>query len=281
MKTEISEFERTKDYLICIDSDGCAMDTMDIKHKRCFGPCLIQEWNLQEHEKALLNRWDEINLYSSTRGINRFLGLEKLLREVHTHGIEIDGLDNLTRWVHSTKELSHQSLNEEIARSGTQIFRKALHWSETVNEQINQLSIKEKKAFPYVAEAVKMAHQKADVAIVSAANLQAVYEEWETQGLLSDVDVLLSQSAGTKQFCIEKLVEKGYEKSCVLMVGDAPGDLKAATENGIMYYPILVTKEKKSWEEFVTVGLDRFINHTFHGEYQQEVIQRFNKNLKA
>ena len=39
-----SGFERKKDYLVCIDSDGCAMDTMDIKHHRCFGPCMVEEW---------------------------------------------------------------------------------------------------------------------------------------------------------------------------------------------------------------------------------------------
>ena len=37
-----------KDYLICVDSDGCAIDSMDIKHVRCFGPCLIKEWDLEE-----------------------------------------------------------------------------------------------------------------------------------------------------------------------------------------------------------------------------------------
>ena len=32
------EFTRKHDYLICVDSDGCAMDTMDSKHMLCFGP---------------------------------------------------------------------------------------------------------------------------------------------------------------------------------------------------------------------------------------------------
>ena len=34
----LSEFLKTQDYLVCVDSDGCAMDTMDIKHFKCFGP---------------------------------------------------------------------------------------------------------------------------------------------------------------------------------------------------------------------------------------------------
>ena len=31
------DFTKENEYLICIDSDGCAMDTMDIKHISCFG----------------------------------------------------------------------------------------------------------------------------------------------------------------------------------------------------------------------------------------------------
>ena len=33
--------ERKKDYLLCIDSDGCVMDSMDIKHKNCFAPVFM------------------------------------------------------------------------------------------------------------------------------------------------------------------------------------------------------------------------------------------------
>ena len=47
-------FAKTKDFLICIDSDGCAMDTMDIKHFRCFGTCMIEEWGLKEQEEKRL-----------------------------------------------------------------------------------------------------------------------------------------------------------------------------------------------------------------------------------
>ena len=79
----LEQFTRKKDFLICVDSDGCAMDTMDIKHFRCFGPCLVEEWNLKDWETPILARWNEMNLYTMTRGINRFKGLVKMLREVH------------------------------------------------------------------------------------------------------------------------------------------------------------------------------------------------------
>ena len=77
MSTPFDTFKRKKDYLVCVDSDGCAMDTMDIKHKKCFGPCLIEVWNLQQWEEEILDRWYEINLYSELRGINRNKGIIK------------------------------------------------------------------------------------------------------------------------------------------------------------------------------------------------------------
>ena len=60
---ELENFEKKRDFLICVDSDGCAMDTMDIKHIRCFGPCMVKEWGLGTWQEAILARWNDINLY--------------------------------------------------------------------------------------------------------------------------------------------------------------------------------------------------------------------------
>ena len=79
----LSDFKPKKDFLICVDSDGCAMDTMDIKHIRCFGPCMVEEWELSEWKAPILERWNVINLYSMTRGINRFKGLAMALKEIN------------------------------------------------------------------------------------------------------------------------------------------------------------------------------------------------------
>ena len=46
--TDLQHFVKNRVYLVCVDSDGCAMDTMDIKHFRCFGPCMVEEWGLEE-----------------------------------------------------------------------------------------------------------------------------------------------------------------------------------------------------------------------------------------
>ena len=30
------DFQKKSDCIVCIDSDGCAMDTMEVKHRTCF-----------------------------------------------------------------------------------------------------------------------------------------------------------------------------------------------------------------------------------------------------
>lgn len=279
MKT-FSEFERKKDYLVCVDSDGCAMNTMDVKHIRCFGPCMVDEWGLSEWREEILDRWNEINLYTITRGINRFKGLAMALCEIDGKYCTIAEASELKEWTDSAPELSNGALERLIEeRPGEIIFRKALNWSRAVNESITKLPDDSKLPFPLVKEALEMARKYADVAIVSSANLGAVLEEWETHGLLDHVDVIMSQNDGSKAFCIGELLTKGYNNIKVVMCGDAPGDLTAAEKNNVYFFPILVRSEKASWEEFIDRGLARLIDGSYGGEYQERKTKEFYKNL--
>ena len=38
----LRQFVKSHDFLIGIDSDGCAFDTMEVKHKECFIPNIIK-----------------------------------------------------------------------------------------------------------------------------------------------------------------------------------------------------------------------------------------------
>ena len=96
---------------------------------------------------------------------------------------------------------------------------------------------------------------------------------------MDSVDVCLTQNVGSKASCIGKMLGYGYEKNHVLMIGDAPGDLKAAQKNGVLYYPILVKHEKESWQRFVMEALPKFLEGTYEGAYVEEQIQEFKENL--
>ncbi|MBT9831869.1 HAD family hydrolase [Clostridium baratii] len=279
MGNALDNFNKKKNFLICIDSDGCAIDTMDIKHIKCFGPCMVKEWNLEEWESPILERWNEVNLYTLTRGINRFKGLALALIEINEKYKEIDGIDDFVKWTNETKELSNESLENIIEKNNSICLKKALAWSKAVNASINLLSDDEKRPFEGVAEGIKEAKKIADIAIVSSANEQAVLDEWKEHGLLEHVDIVLTQNIGSKAYCISKLIEKGYKRDNILMVGDALGDYEAAKVNEVLYYPILVKKEKESWERFLSEALDKFINNTYMDKYQEQVVNEFEKNL--
>lgn len=280
MDTKLDDFRKEKECLICVDSDGCAMDTMDIKHIRCFGPCMVEEWGLSEWRDPILKRWNEINLYTMTRGINRFKGLAKALREIDEKYCKIEDIDILEQWVEESDELSNPALQRAYEKSGSISLKKALSWSKKVNECINALPDEVKKPFEGVKEALAYAHEIADIAIVSSANLQAVAEEWEMYGLLEYVDILLAQDTGSKAYCIQELLKKGYKMSDVMMTGDALGDYEAAKKNGVFFYPILVRKEKDSWKEFQETAVEKLLDGTFAGEYQKQKLDEFMDNLK-
>lgn len=280
MSVNLENYKKNKEFLICVDSDGCAMDTMDIKHIRCFGPCMVKEWGLSEWEAPILTRWNDINLYTMTRGINRFKGLAMILREIDGTYTKIEDVDVLEKWVAESDELSNGALQRAIDENDSICLKKALSWSKQVNESINALPFDVKKPFEGVKEGLAYAHQFADVAIVSSANLQAVEEEWELYGLLEHVDIIMAQNVGSKAFCIQELLKKGYEREKVFMAGDAVGDYEAAKKNNVYYYPILVRHEKESWTEFRETAVSKLVAGEFGGEYQQEKLDAFMNNLK-
>lgn len=280
MSMTLENYVKKHDYLICVDSDGCAMDTMNIKHFRCFGPCMVEEWGLEKWNDAILNRWNEINLFTMTRGINRFKGLAMALREINNQYTSIEDIETLEHFVETSKELSNGAITRYLEENTSVALEKALSWSKKVNASIDELSFEEKKPYVGVLEGLSFAHELADIAIVSSANYEAVIDEWDYYKLLDHVDIVMAQNVGSKAFCIAELLKKGYDVDKVLMTGDAPGDLDAATKNGVFYFPILVNKEKESWVEFKETAVNNLIQNMYAGEYQEKKIAEFKDNLK-
>ena len=276
-------FTKKHDYLVCVDSDGCAMDTMDCKHFHCFGPCMVTEWGLEEWREPVLFRWNEVNLYQMTRGINRFKALAICLKEINEEYTPIEGIEALVHWADTAPALSNDGVikaaEEATDPSAKKVFEKALSWSKAVNAGIVALPEDLKVPYDGAKDGLAAAHTFADVAVVSSANRDAVEEEWTTHGLLEHVDIVLAQDVGSKAHCIAEMLKYGYAPDKVLMVGDAPGDSDAADKNGVYYYPILVNKEPESWQELIETGLDKLKTGTYGGDYQDTKKKEFLANL--
>ena len=275
-------FERKHDYLVCVDSDGCVMDTMNCKHFNCFGPCMVTEWGLEEWKDAILERWNVINLFSMTRGINRFKGLAMALGEIDKQYKPISGIAALQHWVEVAPALSNDGVAKAAAEAtdadAKLVFQKALNWSKAVNVSIVELDEALKVPYNGAKEGLAAAHEFADVAMVSSANRDAVEEEWGKFGLLQHTDIVLAQDIGSKAACIAEMLKFGYDLDKVVMVGDAPGDCDAAEKNGVHYYPILVNHEKESWDEAIAVAFGKLQSGNY-AEYGAQKKQEFLRNL--
>ena len=115
----LDRFGRQRDFLIGIDSDGCAFDTMEIKHKECFIPNFIKHMGLQPVSKYAREACEFVNLYSRSRGVNRFPAYLKALDllagrpEVGRRAFRVPPLPGLRGWVERETRLGNPVLKAE------------------------------------------------------------------------------------------------------------------------------------------------------------------------
>lgn len=268
-----------KDFLICIDSDGCVFDTMEVKHKECFCPAYINYFGLQAVSKYARDAWDFANLYSKWRGVHRLPVLLKALEvlsdreEVLERGFETPRLPQLRKYIEEGNPLTNNGLEAYLeAHPEAEEIRTVLSWSHDVNRRVAEL-VRGVPPFPHVRENLERLAELADIVIVSATQTEALKREWEEHGLLPLLADVKGQESGTKKQIIAAFAGD-YAPGHVLMLGDAPGDLEAAHTNGALFYPICPDKEAQSWAEFEEAA-GAFLNGSYAGEKEAAYIAAF------
>lgn len=155
-----------------------------------------------------------------------------------------------------------------------------MDWSNNVNTAIENISAEENKPFENVISTLKTMRKEADVIVVSSVTKDAIETEWKKVGLIDYVDAVFTQEFGSKTESISFVQKQGdYKNEHVLKVGDSPGDLKAAQDNHVFFYPIIANQEEKSWIELRDVYFGKFIAEEFTG-VQEELIDKFFNELK-
>jgi phosphoglycolate phosphatase-like HAD superfamily hydrolase len=282
----LKNMEPQNDFFIGIDSDGCVFDTMEIKQKECFIPNIVKYWNLQPVSKYVREAGEFVNLYSKWRGMNRFPALVMvfdLIRErgeVKKREVNIPEAESLKEWIKKETKLSNAVLKSAVEKTGDPVLKQALDWSEAVNRTVADI-VKDIPPFPFVRESLKKIQDKADVIVVSATPDEALIREWEEHDISRYVRAICGQELGSKKEHIALASGGKYKKEHVLMVGDAPGDMKAAKENRALFYPIDPGKEDESWERFYNEALDIFFDGKYAGTYELELIEEFEKYLPS
>ncbi|MCI6249396.1 HAD hydrolase-like protein [bacterium] len=278
MSNALSEFSRKRDFLVCLDSDGCVMDTVRIKHCTVFCPELIRVFGLEAYGPYITSAWEEINLNSITRGISRFESVVLIFDRLKNRGIDLPGSEDIASWVATASELSTATLQQEVLRSGSLALRKLQEWNNACNRRLQALE-PTFKPFPGVEDSLLQLHAIADVAVVSSANESAIESEWTRYGLARHADVIFGQEVGSKANSIASMLACGYESRKVLMVGDAMGDAQAAAANGVSFVPILPGREAESWRRLQEEALPKLLHGTFSPEYQSELLAQLRSAL--
>jgi phosphoglycolate phosphatase-like HAD superfamily hydrolase len=93
------------------------------------------------------------------------------------------------------------------------------------------------------------------------------------------VRVIAGQEMGKKALHLELATEGRYAADHVLMIGDAPGDMKAARANGALFFPVNPGHEEESWQRFYEDAVHRFLAGEYEGEYEALLIAEFEKLL--
>ena len=272
------------DFLIAIDSDGCAFDTMEIKHKECFIPNIIKFWDMQPISKYARAAAEFVNLYSKWRGVNRFPALIKTIElledwdAVQARNFEFPDIPNVRQWIAEETKLGNPALKawcETHSAEEAPDMHRALAWSLAVNESVADIVKGGLPPFPYVRECLDAAQPKADLMVCSQTPGEALVREWEEQGMDSYVFAINGQEMGTKSEHIHFAAEGRYENTKILMIGDASGDLKAARDNDALFFPINPGEEECSWQRLLEEGLEKFFSGNFAGDYENSLVKEF------
>ena len=93
------------------------------------------------------------------------------------------------------------------------------------------------------------------------------------------VSIIAGQEVGSKKEHLQFTTKGKYRDGMALMIGDAPGDLRAAKANNLLFYPIIPGQEEASWERFHNEIIDRFFEGKYTQEFAAELIDEFNSYL--
>ncbi|MFN2183486.1 MAG: HAD family hydrolase [Anaerolineae bacterium] len=275
------DLEPRHEFFIGIDSDGCAFDTMEIKHKECFTPNTIKHWSLQAVSKYAREASEFVNLYSQWRGINRWPALVMvfdLLRErpeVAARHVVPPAAPRIRRFIADDRySKSNDGLQAFMAEHSDPELDTAWAWTNGVNETVADM-VHGVPPFPWVRESLSFLEDKADMIVVSATPLEALAREWEEHGIAQYVRVIAGQEMGKKALHLKLSAVDKYRPDRILMIGDAPGDMNAALANNSLFYPINPGFEEESWRRFYEEAVHVFLAGEYAGEYEARLIAEF------
>jgi phosphoglycolate phosphatase-like HAD superfamily hydrolase len=254
---ELAALRPHHETLVGIDSDGCVFDSMAVKQTQCFHPAFLDTWDLWSREAPARACLEFVNLYSRTRGQDRFVCLLLAVDLMRSHpdlgpDTVLPDVTDLERWLEAGPPFGNAGLEQAVAGAkGAHLkdspsLRRILDWSRDVDRRVAALA--PIPPFPEARRFLETAGSRSDLMVVSSTPLAALEHEWQGCGLRDRVRFICSKDLGTKTQHLRAATDGDrYALERVLMVGDAPKDLESAREAGVRFFPILPGAENASW----------------------------------
>jgi len=286
---QLKEHKPNNEYFVGIDSDGTVFNSMELKHKDCFIGSLIRIFDLAPITHEIHIVWNYVNIFSINRGTNRFKALLltfNYLREmdhIKTFNLKIPNLNILNKWIEKSEQLSNDSLIKfslEVTSNEKSELDTVIEWSEDVNHMVKVTAIN-LPPMKGALEAMSLIKNEVDLFVISNTPLETLNREWSENKINKNILYIGGQETGTKTQMLKAVAEKKYDPDKILVIGDSPGDLKAAQNINALFFPILPLQEEISWSEFIKRGYEYFIKKSYVGEYQKNQIQKFQSILNV
>lgn len=289
--TTINDIKSVKlgsEFFIALDSDGTIFNSMKIKHDLCYFKPLIEVFELEEIYDEVYKTWSYINLYSHSRGINRFKALIKAfdyisrMKKTMEMNIALPNMKNIKNWLDSNTIFCEKSLTDFLSemslKNDKKDEKKILKWSKEVDRLVDSLSFKF-EIFDGVIDALKLVHKKADIMVLSNTPLHALNKNWKYKNLYKYVKIIGGQETGTKYDMLIAATENKYKKNRILVIGDSNSDYFPAKSIESNFFPIIPHKEIESWSAFINEGADKFFSDSFSNNYQSSLLEKFNSSF--
>jgi phosphoglycolate phosphatase-like HAD superfamily hydrolase len=203
-----------------------------------------------------------------------------LLRErpqVQARKVHVAETKALDEWIARETKLGNATLAAEV-KGGNKGLEQVKVWSDAVNRAVEDI-VHGVPPFPLVRESLENINQRADAMCISQTPADALKREWTEHGIDTFVKMIAGQEMGTKTEHLKFAAAGKFAPERILMIGDAPGDFKAAKANKALFFPIVPGAEEKSWERLHGEALDRFFAGTFAGAYEAALLQEFEASL--
>ena len=284
---DLKKHKPKKNYFVGIDSDGTVFNSMELKHKDCFVGCLIKAFRLAliTHEVHLV--WNYVNIFSITRGTNRFKALIltfdylRKMESVIKAEIYIPKLNTIRDWLTSNEPLTNERLKKIVFNSPENeklYLETVIEWSENVNKTVKK-TVFNLPPITGALNAMSNIRKYADIVVISNTPVNTLNREWTENNIKSNVLYIGGQETGTKTEMLDAVAKNKYKNENILIIGDSFGDLNAAKNINALFFPILPLIEEKSWELFNQKGFQNFLDGSFSGEFENKLIEKFHLTL--